>query len=336
MGYVFTMLSKLGKVDKIEDITGGGTDLVFVAFPGLITKLGSGAPAMSAIFFFMCLNLGIDSVFGFLDYYIAMINDVFPGAVNKWGKEKVVGMVVLASFIPSLMFCMQGGFYNFDLFDLNCAHVQLLLCLLAQSIFIPWVFGMHKFSQLVKFRTGQSVPKFYVFVVRVFCPVFSFIMLHLNYTSEFDEKSMLSRVKAMISIDPEAKKMMTQDEIDAEIASQTSRAYGLIWGGRMLFILPLVFLVIGICYPLKGMKGIHQLIEEQYGIKFTDDESSKLKWYQWLIYNLASFEIVNKSKYDRMIKGEDLMDNVKIDGHMEMEELVMEKDKVNEQEISSI
>lgn len=106
---------------------------MFVAFPGLITVAAGdgGSVAMSIIFFFMCLNLGIDSVFGFLDYYIAMVNDVYPQAIPKYGKEKVVAGLVLASFIPSLMFCTQGGDYNFALFDDNCASIQLLLCLVA-------------------------------------------------------------------------------------------------------------------------------------------------------------------------------------------------------------
>lgn len=95
---------------------------------------------------------------------------------------------------------------------------------------------MHKFSEIVFWRTGERVPKFYVFVVRVFCPVFAFLMLHLNYTGEFDSASVAKRVAAS--------------------------NYGYLWGGRLLWLVPLLILLWSIFFPLKGVKNIHDLILE--------------------------------------------------------------------------
>jgi len=67
---IFTFLGHISfKLDKsIEEISGQGMDLTFVAYPGLLDTLA--APNFfSAIFFLMLVTLGVDSVFASLDYY---------------------------------------------------------------------------------------------------------------------------------------------------------------------------------------------------------------------------------------------------------------------------
>lgn len=133
----------------------------------------------------MAICLGIDSVFAFFDYYIKMAEDAFPFLGKKMRKELQVLVISIFSFIWSLMFVVRGGFYNFDLFDANAGHIQLLLVLLLQAILLPWVFGMHKLSTLVYFRTGQYVPIFFVLVCRFFVPIFASIIMIIAVINEF-------------------------------------------------------------------------------------------------------------------------------------------------------
>jgi SNF family Na+-dependent transporter len=54
-----------------------GPELFFVAFPAMLGMF-DGAVFFSIVFFFMALCLGVDSAFGFIDFYIAYIHDAFP------------------------------------------------------------------------------------------------------------------------------------------------------------------------------------------------------------------------------------------------------------------
>jgi SNF family Na+-dependent transporter len=69
-----TIFSFLGHVSvskniPIEQVATSGPSLLFVAFPSLLALL-PGANFWAIIFFVMCVCLGVDSVFGFFDYYI--------------------------------------------------------------------------------------------------------------------------------------------------------------------------------------------------------------------------------------------------------------------------
>jgi len=67
---VFTFLGHISfKLNmSIDEISGQGMDLAFVAYPGLLNQLGW-ANFFSVIFFLMLVTLGVDSVFGNFDFY---------------------------------------------------------------------------------------------------------------------------------------------------------------------------------------------------------------------------------------------------------------------------
>lgn len=77
-----TIFSFLGHVSykkeiPINEVATSGPTLFFVAFPSLLALL-PGANFWAIIFFLMAICLGIDSVFGFFDYYIKISQDAFP------------------------------------------------------------------------------------------------------------------------------------------------------------------------------------------------------------------------------------------------------------------
>ena len=77
-----TIFAFLGHVSEtkslpIQDVAKSGPTLFFVAFPSLLALL-PGANFWAVIFFIMAVCLGIDSVFGFFDYYIKIAEDAFP------------------------------------------------------------------------------------------------------------------------------------------------------------------------------------------------------------------------------------------------------------------
>jgi SNF family Na+-dependent transporter len=86
-----TIFSFLGHVSvakeiPIDQVATSGPTLLFVAFPSLLALL-PGANFWAVIFFIMCVCLGVDSVFGFFDYYIKFAQDWFPELEAKMRKE---------------------------------------------------------------------------------------------------------------------------------------------------------------------------------------------------------------------------------------------------------
>lgn len=108
-------VSKFTGIDMDKVVTSGPT-MFFVAFPSLLGLL-PGANFWSVIFFALAVFLGIDSVFGFFDYYIKIIEDSFPKLKEKMRKEFQVLVITVISFIFSLMFVTKGEFWKFDLID---------------------------------------------------------------------------------------------------------------------------------------------------------------------------------------------------------------------------
>lgn len=77
-----TIFSFLGYVSvqrniPVNELSTSGPDLLFVAFPALITLL-DGSNFWAVIFFIMCACLGIDSVFGWVDFVVQYTEDVYP------------------------------------------------------------------------------------------------------------------------------------------------------------------------------------------------------------------------------------------------------------------
>ena len=104
---------------------------------------------------------------------------------------------------------------------------------------------MHKLSTLIYLRTGQYVPIFYVLVIRIFVPIFSVIILVIAIINEF---------------------------ADTTRREASNLTHGHIWGGRLIWILPLVAMVILMFVPLKGQKSFDELVAKQCGIRFDNSK----------------------------------------------------------------
>jgi len=102
---IFTFLGHVSTMRGIEisDLSRSGPDLLFVAFPALLGLL-AGKNFWAVIFFIMCVCLGVDSVFGFVDFYVKYLEDCFPIIRQKLRKEFVCMIMIFFSFLWSLMF----------------------------------------------------------------------------------------------------------------------------------------------------------------------------------------------------------------------------------------
>lgn len=269
------MFAFLGHVAFVKDVaitevTKSGLTLLFVAFPALLNLLEA-ANFFSVMFFLMCVTLGIDSVFGFTDYYIKYYEDTFPYLKKKIGKQWEVLIIIIFSFFWSLIFCSQGGIYNFNLFDANCTHIQLLVVFLGEVVLIAWVFGINKMSELIFIRTGDRIPKFYIFILRIFVPAFATMMLIFGWIHEFTQV-------------PQLKK---EGYTDAQV-----------WGARFIWLIPLTMCVVAAFFPNKHIKPIDLCIKEQFGIVF--EKETDVSYCRWLVKNDAKYTITNQAMFDQI------------------------------------
>jgi SNF family Na+-dependent transporter len=90
---------------KIEDIPIEGITLAFVAYPALLTQL-PGSNLWSILFFLMLITVGLDSVFGSVDYITAFVEQEFPVVRRKYRKSTRVLIVCFLGFLGGLLFCL--------------------------------------------------------------------------------------------------------------------------------------------------------------------------------------------------------------------------------------
>jgi len=246
---VFTFLGHVATkqgiaVDAVSQ--NGGMDLAFVAYPGLLSEMG-GANFWAVIFFLMLVTLGVDSVFGNFDFYQTYFSDLFPIILEKMRREYYCVLLTGFCFLCSLTFTNRAGFYTFGMFDGYACGVSLLYCLLMELIFFGWLFGIDKLSVLLEIRTGESIPVFVRWVVKVFIPIFTIIMIIINLIGEFSEATANSRGQLTAAGKP----------------NSGYRPGFITFLGRLLFIIPILCGFMGLvpAFRYKKTINIYDLIE---------------------------------------------------------------------------
>lgn len=198
---------------------------------GLIPGSGS----WSAIFFLTCILFGIATVFGFFAYYMQLIKDLeitkLPGPVQ-------VAIITIGSFLFSLMFVTQAGYFNFLFFDRYCGTISLLFILVLQSVMIPWVYGIDKFATLIKIRTDETIPKPFILVIKILVPIFSFAIFIIALIAEFSEGY--------------------PDTYNGGHVAAT----------KLIWIIPILIIIICALRPLEHQESFDMLVKYQYGIEF--------------------------------------------------------------------
>mmetsp|Transcript_25457 Transcript_25457/g.39246 ORF Transcript_25457/g.39246 Transcript_25457/m.39246 type:complete len:335 (-) Transcript_25457:197-1201(-) len=192
-----TIFSFIGYVSKeldvpIQDISDGGQDLAFIAYPGLMTTL-EWPNFWAVLFFTMLFTVGIDSVFGMYDFSIAYCWDFFPSARQKMRKEVFVLIITLVYFTVGLVFVTNNGFWNFDLFNNYAAGLSLLYVLVVETALITFVLGLDRLDVLIERSTGERLPKAIKLCVKYFSLPLMTIMMGIGLYNEFSGDGLTPR-----------------------------------------------------------------------------------------------------------------------------------------------
>ena len=243
-----SIFSFLGHVSTVRSIpvrmlSKSGPDLLFVAFPALLGLI-PGTKFFSIVFFAMCVCLGVDSVFGFLDFAMKWFEVQFPQLLVIFKRQEIFRLVfMLINFLMSLIFCIEGGLYVFDLFDGYCGSLQLLTAFLMELTLLPWMFGMGRLSTLMELRTGEKIPGFVTIMIKFFIPAFIFAIWIISWVTEFQQN----------------------DSRDKD-----GWTTGITWAGRLLMFVPMLIIPIGY-FKRIDCGNVDDMIAEQYGIKCNRD-----------------------------------------------------------------
>ena len=111
--------------------------------------------------------------------------DAFPVILKTMRKEVFCFILTTFSFLCSLIFCTQSGYFIFELFNEYACGISLLFCLICELIFIPWVFGIEKLDILLQIKTGESIPNFVKNIIKFVLPIISVFMFILKLYTEF-------------------------------------------------------------------------------------------------------------------------------------------------------
>ena len=168
----------------ISEISDGGLDLAFIAYPGLLTML-PWANFWSVCFFVMLITIGIDSIFGAYEFGMLYVYEMFPKIREMYSKEVFCLIMSICYFLVGLIFTLKSGYWWFSLFNSYSAGLTLVFLMIMESVIISWVFGFDKLDQLLTQNTGEKFPKYAKYMVKFFAPTLMSIILIIGFYNEF-------------------------------------------------------------------------------------------------------------------------------------------------------
>lgn len=128
----------------VDQVVSGGIGLAFIAFPKIISSLGSGADLFGILFFASLFVAGISSMVSILEVPIAAMQDKL-----KWGRKKAVTIIGGGSAIVSVfLFSSVNAIKLVDIVDHFINNIGIIGGALISIISIAWF----KRSALIELR----------------------------------------------------------------------------------------------------------------------------------------------------------------------------------------
>ncbi|XP_078599396.1 sodium-dependent serotonin transporter-like [Branchiostoma floridae x Branchiostoma japonicum] len=145
----FVIFSVLGYISvtqnrEIENIAVGGPGLLFEVYAEAIASM-DGATGWSLIFFFMLINLGVDSTFGGLETVITSLSDEYPRVLRRHRELFVLGLVCVC-YTGALVTTTNGGVLVVHLMDTFAANTSITIVVLLEVTIVCWIYGTDRLS----------------------------------------------------------------------------------------------------------------------------------------------------------------------------------------------
>lgn len=119
---------------NVQDVVSGGIGLAFIAFPKIISSLGTGADLFGILFFASLFVAGISSMVSILEVPIAAMQDKL-----KWGRKKAVSIVGGGSALISIaLFSSVNSIKLVDIVDHFINNIGIIGGALLSIIAVAW------------------------------------------------------------------------------------------------------------------------------------------------------------------------------------------------------
>ena len=164
----------------VDEVVSGGIGLAFIAFPKIISSLGSGADFFGILFFTSLFVAGITSMVSILEVPIAALQDKL-----KWGRVKAVTVVGGGTGVVSIfLFSTTNAIKLVDIIDHFINNLGIVSGALASIIMVSW-FKRALMSELethVNRISTVQLGKTWEFTLTIVTPVVlvSTLLLALN------------------------------------------------------------------------------------------------------------------------------------------------------------
>jgi len=153
----------------IEHVAASGPGLAFLVYPKGLTMMPQ-APVWSVAFFTMILILGIGSQMVGMESFLTAVSDLAPSLQRHRGKFSF--LVTSVCFSVGLLFCMEGGYHTFKIFDkFGASGFALLWLSFWESIAIGWGYGADKYLKVVGRMSGTKCSPWFGYCWKFFTPM---------------------------------------------------------------------------------------------------------------------------------------------------------------------
>ena len=166
---VFSILGYLAyelKKPIVDVINGGGVELAFISYPTAVATFKNIPQFFSIIFFLMLLTLGLGTVIGYYSSIVGILCDQF-GESNR---GIITLLVLLLSFLSSLVYVTPGGQQTFNLVDFINSDLIIPSIIILEVFVVSYIYGIDnlihdvnfmlekKFGMLSKVMLGIVIP----------------------------------------------------------------------------------------------------------------------------------------------------------------------------------
>jgi len=176
----FAFLGNMAHVQRtdISNLPLTGPDLVFIAFPSVITGLPY-PNTWSVLFFGFMFLLGIDTQFAFIEAIASHFEEErlrFEG--RELRPESLRFFIIVIIFFAAFFFYMRGGFYLVQAFDVFTVTIPIMVVVIMECHVVSRIFGWKKLSNRILNATDERTP-FYVkyMTTKIIVPVLSILVL---------------------------------------------------------------------------------------------------------------------------------------------------------------
>ncbi|KAJ8291097.1 hypothetical protein GJAV_G00021350 [Gymnothorax javanicus] len=181
----FVIFSFLGYMSQkhnvaLDEVATNGPGLVFIIYPEAIATL-PGSSVWAVIFFIMLLTLGIDSAMGGMESVITGLIDELKFLHRH--RELFTLVIVVSTFLVSLICVTNGGIYVFTLLDHYVAGTSILFGVLIEIIGIAWFYGVDRFSDDIQEMIGHRPGLYWRICWKFVSPCFLLFMLGVSFAT---------------------------------------------------------------------------------------------------------------------------------------------------------